>query len=120
MHASQSISVCFNTRIQNNSSAIAEMARVFFVDLDHGIVESPILDANNVHFYATTTLWCPSLNLVVSVMVPLHELMHFSVLKCSTAGFRPWGTITSHSVHNNLQALAVLFQTDNFGALKVW
>jgi len=34
---------------------------------DHGIlvVENPILDANSVDFYGTTTLWCPSLNPVV-------------------------------------------------------
>jgi len=30
------------------SSAIAEIARVFLVNPDHGIVENPILDANNV------------------------------------------------------------------------
>jgi len=48
----------------NKSSAIAEMARVVLVNPDHGIVENPILDANNVDFYSTTTLWCPSLHQV--------------------------------------------------------
>jgi len=38
------------------------MARVFLVNPDHCIVENPILDANTVDFYGTTTLWCPSLN----------------------------------------------------------
>jgi len=43
-------------------SAIAEKARVFFVNPCHGTVENPILDANNVDFYGTTTFWCPRLN----------------------------------------------------------
>jgi len=32
------------------------------VNPDLGIVEKPILDANAVDFYGTSTLWCPSLN----------------------------------------------------------
>jgi len=47
------------------SSAIAEMARVFSVNPDHGTVENPIPDANTVDFYGATTLWCPSSNPVV-------------------------------------------------------
>jgi len=49
----------------NNSSAIADTARVYLINPDHGIVENPILDANSVGFYGTTTLWCPGLNPVV-------------------------------------------------------
>jgi len=37
------------------------MAYVFVVNPIHGIAKNPILDANNVNFYGTTTLWCPSL-----------------------------------------------------------
>jgi len=48
----------------NNNLAIAEIARVVFLSPDHGIVENPTLDANNVDFYGTTTLWCPSQNQV--------------------------------------------------------
>jgi len=51
--------------VHYKSSAIAEMARVFSVNLDHCIVENPILDAIKVDFYGTTTLRCPSLNPVV-------------------------------------------------------
>jgi len=46
----------------NKNFAIAEIARVFLVNPDHGIIENPILDANSADFYGTTTLWCPSLN----------------------------------------------------------
>jgi len=44
----------------NKSSAIAEMARVFFVNSDHG-------HSRKLHkvFYGTTTLWCACLNQVV-------------------------------------------------------
>jgi len=45
-----------------NSSAIAEMAHIFLLDPDHGIVRNPILDANNVDFDGTTTPQCHSLN----------------------------------------------------------
>jgi len=40
------------------SSAIAQMARVLWSIEITAIVENPILDANTVNFYGTTTLWC--------------------------------------------------------------
>jgi len=56
-----------------NSSAIAEMARVFLVNPDHGRVENAILDTNNVDFHLTTTLWYSSLNPVVGLYGPSLE-----------------------------------------------
>jgi len=55
----------------NKISAIAEMARVFLVNPDHGIDENPV--QTMWIFYDTTTLWCPSLNPAAYFMVPHHE-----------------------------------------------
>jgi len=35
----------------NKSSAIADIARIFLVIPDHGVVENAILDADDVEFY---------------------------------------------------------------------
>jgi len=50
----------------NKRSAIAQIARVF-LNPDHGVVENPITDADDVDFYGTTTLWCPGLNPIVGL-----------------------------------------------------
>jgi len=41
---------------------IAKTARAFMVNSDH---RQSQIDVNNVDFYDTTTLWCPSLNPVI-------------------------------------------------------
>jgi len=50
----------------DDSLAIAEMARVFLVNVTKmaatPMVENPTLDVNTVGLYGTTTLRCPSLN----------------------------------------------------------
>jgi len=47
-------------------------------------VENPILDANSVDFYSTTTSWCPSLNPVVGPYGTNHD----------ESKVRRYGTIT--------------------------
>jgi len=54
-----------NLNQSEQESAIAMMARVLLVNPDHGVVKNPILYADNVNFYGTATLWCPSLNAVM-------------------------------------------------------
>jgi len=46
-------------------SAIAEKARVFLVNSDHGIVENQFY-ADSMNFYGTMTLWRPCLNPAVA------------------------------------------------------
>jgi len=50
------------TGVDGESSAIAEIARVSVVNLDHGTVANAILDADTVGFYGATTSWRPILN----------------------------------------------------------
>jgi len=57
-----------------HQECINEIARVFFVNPYHGIVENPIIDANSMDFYGNTTLWCPGLNPVAGrYCIPKHE-----------------------------------------------
>jgi len=50
---------------RNKSSAITEMVSIFLVNSHPGTVKNAIVDANDLDFYGTTTLWCLSLNSLV-------------------------------------------------------
>jgi len=75
--------------VSDKRSAIAEIARVLFVNPDRGVVENDILDANGVDFLwyhdvvvawsepGSGTLWYPAVSQQRDVMMP--ELVHFSV-----------------------------------------
>jgi len=99
---------CLN--MYHKSSAIAEMARVFLVNLDHGYSRNPsIFCGYFLSYYDRTTLRCPSLNPLVECYGTrpwIQSEMLWYLCQTSTHSWyqnvalldSDYGTITSYSV----------------------